>query len=80
VLIKVVPNPILIFYLSFLKMLVCVEEDCVYSESLFVLCGWVGGGSRCINWMRWIVVCQTRSKGGLGVRDVNLVILSLLAN
>jgi hypothetical protein len=43
VLIKVVPNSILIFYLSFLKMLVCVEEDCVYSESLFVLCGWVGG-------------------------------------
>jgi hypothetical protein len=47
VLIKVVPNPILIFYLSFLKMLVCVEVDCVYSESFicFVLCvwGWWGG-------------------------------------
>jgi hypothetical protein len=25
------------------------------------------------------VECQTRSKGGLGVRDVNLVNLSLLA-
>jgi hypothetical protein len=47
VLIKVVPISILIFYLSFLKMLVCVEVDCVYSESFicFVLCvwGWWGG-------------------------------------
>jgi hypothetical protein len=78
VLIKVVPNSILIFYLSFLKMLVCVEEDCVYSES-FICFVCVCGGSRCINWMRLSVVCQTRSKGGLGVRDVNLVNLSLLA-
>lgn len=40
--------------------------------------GWNGGGRK-INWVSWRVVCQPREVGGLGVRDVCRVNLSLLA-
>lgn len=36
-------------------------------------------GGRKISWVRWKSVCQPKSKGGLGVRDIRLVNLSLLA-
>jgi hypothetical protein len=42
------------------------------------LWGGVGGGRK-ICWVKWKRVCQPRSKGGLGVRDVRLVNLSLMA-
>lgn len=42
------------------------------------LWGGVGGGRK-ICWVSWKKVCQPRSKGGLGVRDVRLVNLSLMA-
>jgi len=35
-------------------------------------------GRRKLCWVKWRVVCQPRSKGGLGVRDIRLVNLSLL--
>ena len=37
------------------------------------------GGGRKINWVRWSLVCKPKEEGGLGVRDVRVVNLSLLA-
>jgi hypothetical protein len=42
------------------------------------LWGGVKGGKR-ISWVKWSVVCKERKKGGLGVRDIRLVNVSLLA-
>ena len=36
-------------------------------------------GCRKINWVKWSVVCQLKENGGLGVKDVHLMNLSLLA-
>lgn len=42
------------------------------------LWGGVGGGRK-INWVKWSLVCQPKENEGLGVRDVCLMNLSLLA-
>ncbi|GAU40296.1 hypothetical protein TSUD_362760 [Trifolium subterraneum] len=42
------------------------------------LWGGVRGGNK-VSWVKWAVVCKDKSKGGLGVRDVRIVNLSLLA-
>ena len=42
------------------------------------LWGSVGGGKK-ISWVKWDLVCTHKSKGGLGVRNVKMVNLSLLA-
>jgi len=36
-------------------------------------------GRRRLCWVKWSRVCQPRTIGGLGVRDIRLVNLSLLA-
>ncbi|MCI29143.1 ribonuclease H protein, partial [Trifolium medium] len=41
------------------------------------LWGGVRGGRK-ISWVKWSVVCREKDQGGLGVRDVRLVNLSLL--
>jgi hypothetical protein len=41
------------------------------------LWGGVKGGKK-LSWVKWRVVCQEKKKGGLGVRDLNVVNLSLL--
>jgi hypothetical protein len=43
-----------------------------------IFLGWSEGGRK-LCWVKWKVVCQPRSDGGLGVRDIRLVNLSLLA-
>jgi hypothetical protein len=52
-----------------------VEESGPYPKRVFM--GWCAG--RKINWVKWSVVCKDRKNGGLGVRDIRLVNLSLLA-
>lgn len=42
------------------------------------LWGGVRGGRK-INWVRWKLVCQTKNNGGLGVCDVRILNVSLLA-
>lgn len=42
------------------------------------LWGEMGGGTK-ISWVKWSKVCQPKDKGGLGIRDIRLVNLSLLA-
>jgi hypothetical protein len=39
---------------------------------------WGGVGGRKIFWVKWSVVCKEKKQGGLGVRDVRIVNLSLL--
>ena len=69
-------NAIPIFYLSLLRMPNIVWRKLVKIQSDFL---WGGTrGRRKLCWVKWRVVCQPRSKGGLGVRDIRLVNLSLL--
>lgn len=77
ILLNSVLNAIPIFYLSFLRMLVKVWRRLVRIQREF-LWGEVGGGRK-INWVKWSKVCQPKEKGGLGIRDIRLVNLSLLA-
>jgi len=66
-----------IFYLSFLKMPIKVIKKLVAIQRKFL---WGGvGGSNQICCVRWRKVCQPRTKGGLGVRDLKLANVSLLA-
>jgi len=66
-----------IFYLSFMRLPVKVWKRLVRIQREF-LWGDVGGGRK-INWVSWKKVCQPKEEGGLGVRDIRLVNLSLLA-
>jgi hypothetical protein len=45
---------------------------------MFALWGGVRGGRK-ICWVKWSVVCRDKKLGGLGVRDVRIVNLSLLS-
>lgn len=66
-----------IFYLCFLKMSGKVWKKLVKIQREFL---WEGvGGGRKINWVKWRTVCQPKGMGGLGVRDIRVVNLSLLA-
>jgi hypothetical protein len=71
VLINSVLNSIPIFYLSFFKLPVQVKKMVVRIQREF-LWGGVSGGKK-ISWLKWKVVCLDKKKGGLGVRDLNLV-------
>jgi hypothetical protein len=77
VLLNSVLNSIPIFYLSFLKMPAKVINK-VKSIQFRFLWGGVGDRKK-ICWVKWRKVCQPRSKGGLGVRDIKLDNISLLA-
>jgi hypothetical protein len=77
VLINSVLNAIPIFYLSFLRMPASVVKKVVRLQREF-LWGGVKGGRK-ISWVKWAVVCREKSKGGLGVRDINIVNISLLS-
>jgi hypothetical protein len=77
VMINAVLNAIPIFYLSFLKIPIKVWKKIVRIQREF-LWGGVKGGRK-ISWVKWSVVCREKCKGGLGVRDIRIVNLSLLA-
>jgi hypothetical protein len=70
-------NSIPIYYLSFMKMPVVVWKKIVRLQREF-LWGGVGGGKK-ISWVKWKSVCQRKDNGGLGVRDIRVVNISLLA-
>ncbi|GAU10246.1 hypothetical protein TSUD_418780 [Trifolium subterraneum] len=77
VMINAVLNAIPIFHLSFSKMPIKVWKKVVRVQREF-LWGGVKGGKK-VNWARWSVVCRDKNKGGLGVRDIRIVNLSLLS-
>jgi hypothetical protein len=76
VLINSVLNSIPIFFMSFLKMPSQVVKTVVRIQREF-LWGGVRGGRK-ISWLSWKMVCKEKREGGLGVRDVRVVNLSLL--
>jgi hypothetical protein len=77
VLLNSVLNVIPIFYLSFLKIPVQVWKIIKRIQREF-LWGCRGGRKR-VNWVKWDDVCKPKHLGGLGVRDLRVVNISLLA-
>jgi hypothetical protein len=39
----------------------------------------VGGGKK-ISWVKWVSVCHSKNNGGLGVKDIRIMNVNLLAN
>jgi hypothetical protein len=76
VLINSVLNLIPIFFMSFLKMPSQVVKEVRRIQREF-LWGGVKGGRK-TNWISWKTVCREKKDGGLGVRDVRVVNISLL--
>jgi len=77
VLLNSVLNAIPIFYLSYLKIPAKVVKEVIRIQRNFLWGGARGGRKIC--WVNWRRVCSPRRKGGLDVRDVRLVNLSLVA-
>jgi hypothetical protein len=77
VLLNSVLNSIPIFFVSFMKMPSHVWKKLIGIQRSF-LWGGVNRGRK-INWVKWEVVCKPKSEGGLGVKDVRLMNVSLLA-
>jgi hypothetical protein len=70
-------NAIPIFYLSFLKVPIQVWKTVKRIQREFL---WGGRrGRKKVNWVKWEVVCLPKRCGGLGVRDIRAVNISLLA-
>ncbi|MCH80987.1 LINE-1 reverse transcriptase like [Trifolium medium] len=77
VMVNAILNAIPIFYLSYLKMPVNVWKEVVKIQRKFL---WSGlSNRRKISWVKWEDVCKPKSAGGLGVRDLRLTNISLLA-
>ncbi|GAU18134.1 hypothetical protein TSUD_248350 [Trifolium subterraneum] len=66
-----------IFYLSLFKMPVGVWKKIVNLQRRF-LWGGVAGSSK-IPWVNWRDVCRPKKEGGLGVKDLRIMNISLLA-
>jgi hypothetical protein len=77
VLLNSVLNAIPIFYLSFLRLPVQVWKRVVRIQREF-LWGGVGGGKK-ICWVNWETVCHSKDNRGLGVKDIRLMNVILLA-
>jgi len=76
VLLNAVLNAIPMFYLSFFKLPMKVWKKVVRIQRQFLWGGAKGGNKVC--WVKWSTVCLPRASGGLDVRDIRLVNLSLL--
>jgi hypothetical protein len=77
VLINAVLSSIPIFYLAYMKMPQKVWKEVVKIQRNFL---W-GGLSlkRRIYWVKWVDICKPKMEGGLGIQDLRIVNLSLLA-
>jgi hypothetical protein len=66
-----------IFYLSFMKMPAKVWKVLVSIQRNFL---WGGAsGKKKIVWVKWSDICRSKERGGLGIRNLRLVNISLLA-
>jgi hypothetical protein len=77
VLINAVLNAIPTFYLSFLKMPKKVWKELIKIQRVFLWAGLSKHSKTC--WVKWDVICKPKKEGGLGVRNLRLVNVSLLA-
>ncbi|GAU29820.1 hypothetical protein TSUD_223660 [Trifolium subterraneum] len=76
VLINAVLGAILIFFLSYMRMPLKVWREVVRIQRNFL---WGGlTKRRRINWVKWEDLCKPKKEGGLGIRNLRLVNLSLL--
>jgi hypothetical protein len=76
VLLNAVLNAILVFYLSYLKIPVQVWKKVRRIQREFL---WgARTGHKKISWINWDTICLPKKKGGLGVRDIRAVNISLL--
>ncbi|MCH80143.1 LINE-1 reverse transcriptase like [Trifolium medium] len=66
-----------IFYLSLFKIPVGVWKKIIRLQRRF-LWGGAAGASK-IPWVGWLDVCRTKKEGGLGVKDLRIMNISLLA-
>jgi hypothetical protein len=77
VLINAVLNAIPTFYLSYLKLPKKVWKELVKIQRVFLWAGLSKHSKTC--WVKWDMICRPKKEGGLGVRDLRLVNISLLA-
>jgi hypothetical protein len=62
--------------MSLMKMPDQVRKKVVRIQRDFL---WGGvNGSNKLSWVKWDVVCRAKNKGGLGVRNLEIVNISLL--
>jgi exonuclease III len=78
VLINSVLASIPIFYLSYMKLPSGVRKAIIRLQRNF-LWGTSASGESKIPWVRWSDVCRPKKDGGLGVKDLKIFNLSLLA-
>jgi hypothetical protein len=65
-----------LFYLSFLKIPIKVWKKIVSIQRNFL---WGGSSNKVkVAWVKWSDVCRPKEEGGLGVRDLRLMNISLL--
>jgi hypothetical protein len=77
VLINAVLNALPIFYLSYLRMPAKVWREVVKIQRDFF---WGGlSGNRRMCWVKWDEICKPKKEGGLGVKNLQVMNLSLLA-
>jgi hypothetical protein len=76
-LLNAVLSDIPIFFLSFMKLPASVWKEIVRIQRKF-LWGGVSDRKR-INWVKWETICLPKAEGGLGVRDIRIMNISLLA-
>jgi hypothetical protein len=77
VMINSVLNSIPIFLLSLLKMPATVINKVIQIQRQFPWGGVKGGRKLC--WLSWKTVCRDKKEGGLGVKDIKIVNVSLLS-
>ncbi|MCI00244.1 LINE-1 reverse transcriptase like [Trifolium medium] len=76
ILINSVLAAIPIFYLSFMKMPIKVWKRIVAIQRNFL---WGGANKKTkLAWVKWVDVCRPKERGGLGIRNLRLVNVSLL--
>jgi hypothetical protein len=62
--------------MSFMKTPVRIRKKVTRIQRDFL---WGGvNGTKKLNWIKWKVVCKDKKKGGLGVRDLEVMNTSLL--
>jgi hypothetical protein len=63
-------------YISFYKALVCVINEMVCIQHIFLWGGGMDSNKMC--WVSWDRICQSKENGGLGIKNLETFNSSLL--